>query len=92
MTIRTFVAVAISVAAPTIFLAAPAQAAHDHYVVTPNGECHQVAQGQTGISDPSHGGYHKFHTNVHVPALAYAGALGSGHSEVFVFRDDCVYP
>ena len=32
---------------------------------TPNGKCHQVAKGQTSINNPDHGGYHRFHVNVH---------------------------
>ncbi|MDP1794295.1 MAG: hypothetical protein Q8K63_09185 [Acidimicrobiales bacterium] len=73
-----------------------AQAGHDHYMVTPNGDCHQVAQGQTAISDPTHGGYHQYHDHVHSGATGGSTAspfqLGDGHSVVFVYRDDCVAP
>jgi len=73
-----------------------AWAGHDHYVVTPNGECHQVAGGQTAINDPDHGGYHRFHDNVHRDATGGStGApyeLGDGHSRVVVYRDDCAAP
>jgi hypothetical protein len=45
-----------------------ALAGHDHYVLTPNGKCHQVAAGQTAIDDPGHGGRHRYHANVHIGA------------------------
>lgn len=73
-----------------------AYAAHDHFVVTPNGNCHQVAQGQTAISDPDHGGYHQFHDHVHLGATGGSSAapyeLGDGHSQVVVYKDDCAAP
>ena len=56
--------------------ALPAQAGHDHYIVTPNGACHQVAAGQTSIDDPSHGGYHRFHDNGLKPAGEDSGKDG----------------
>ena len=69
---------------------AAAWAAHDHYVLTPNGKCHQVASGQTGIADPAHGGYHRFHVNVHLGATESDTApdrLGDGRSAVSVYRE-----
>lgn len=65
----------------------PASAAHDHYLVTPNGECHQVARGQTSIDDPEHGGYHQFHVHVHTGAAAPDNeTLGHGHAAVLVYK------
>ena len=66
---------------------APALAAHDHYIVTPNGDCRQVARGQTSIDDPAHGGYHKFHDNVHTGAAAPDNrTLGHGRAAVEVYK------
>ena len=67
--------------------ALPALAGHDHYVVTPNGSCHQVAAGQTAIDDPNHGGYHRFHANVHTGAAAPDNkTLGHGNARVEVYK------
>lgn len=67
--------------ASLVVTAGPAMAAHDHYVTTPNGNCHQVAEGQTGIDDPSNGGYHRYHDNVHKGAAdTVTGVLGHGHA------------
>ncbi|MDP3984570.1 MAG: hypothetical protein Q8Q52_06165 [Acidimicrobiia bacterium] len=69
----------------------PAWAGHDHFIVTPAG-CHQVAQGQTGITDPGHGGYHRYHFNVHLGATESTTSpdnLGDGHSPVQIFKDAC---
>jgi len=52
----------------------PAAAGHDHYMRTPSGKCHQVAQGQTAISESDHGGYHRYHVNVHL-GLAGDGTI-----------------
>lgn len=67
--------------------ATPALAGHDHYVVTPNGRCHQVASGQTSIDDETHGGYHQFHAHVHTGAAAPDNrTLGHGHAAVEVYK------
>jgi hypothetical protein len=69
--------------------ALPASAGHDHYIVTPNGRCHQVASGQTSIDDAAHGGYHKFHVNVHTGAAAPDNeTLGHGNARVKVYKSD----
>ncbi len=85
---RRFVAVAASTAVAVTVFAAPALAGHDHYIVTPNGQCHQVAAGQTAINDSSHGGYHRFHTNVHLGATEddFNKILGHGHAAVEVYK------
>jgi len=86
----------IVVAAGVTLSAGTANAAHDHFIVTPNGDCHQVASGQTAISDPDHGGFHKFHDKVHAGATGGdTGApfeLGDGHSRVLLYKDDCFAP
>ena len=50
--------------------AGAAFAGHAHFVIREDRSgttyCQYVASGQTSISDPSHGGYHRFHENVHV--------------------------
>lgn len=78
------------------FSAGSAYAGHDHFVVTPNGNCHQVARGQTAINDPASGGFHQYHDHVHKGATGGStGApfeLGDGHSRVVVYRDDCYSP
>ena len=73
-------------------MAGPAEAGHPHYVVTPNGRCHQVARGQTAISNPSHGGHHRYHHKVHVGATESTerpDTLGDGRSRVNVYKDSC---
>jgi hypothetical protein len=80
------------VAGSFVIGASPAFAAHDHFVVTPNGECHQVAFGQTAISDPDAGGYHRFHENVHLGATESAtnpNNLGDGHAMTQIYKDAC---
>lgn len=72
-------------------LGGPAMAAHVHYVMTPNGDCHQVASGQTAIADPTHGGYHQFHDHVHLGATGAPGTpgddfLGNGKAAVAVYK------
>ena len=57
-------AVAAMMAASMAF-SASAFAAHEHYLLTPGTCVEDVASGQTSISDKSHGGYHRFHDNVH---------------------------
>ena len=87
---RRTLTIALSAAALTVMLAAPAFAGHDHYIETPNGNCHQVAQGQTSIVDSSHGGYHRFHGNVHLGATDETNRdLGGGHSPVNVYKNAC---
>lgn len=70
----------------------PALAGHVHYVATPNGQCRPVAQGQTAISDPAHGGFHRFHDNVHLGATGPAGTdgddnLGQGNAAAQVYKE-----
>ncbi len=95
MRVRKFVVAAAVVSGVVTFTSGTANAGHDHFIVTPNGNCHQVAQGQTARTDPAHGG-HKFHDHVHLGATGgTSGApfqLGDGHSQVVVFRDDCFAP
>ena len=89
-------AAAAVLAGTTGIASTAAWAGHDHYVVTPSGKCHQVAAGQTAINDPSQGGYHQFHDQVHRDATGGSTAapyeLGDGHSQVVVYRDDCSAP
>lgn len=94
MRTRKLVAAAAMVSGVVTFTAGTASAGHDHFVVTPNEKCHQVAQGQTARTDPDHGG-HKYHHNVHVGATESSIApnnLGDGHSQVAIFRDFCPAP
>ena len=84
---RRSIVIALLAAGVAVSTAVPALAAHDHYVVTPNGDCHQVAQGQTSIADPDHGGYHRFHVNVHIGATgAENRVLGDGNARVDVYK------
>jgi hypothetical protein len=84
---RRRIVVAVLSIVLVVMTAGPALATHDHFVETPNGNCHQVAQGQTSI-DVGHGGYHRFHFNVHLGA-ADGGVLGHGNSGVHVYKDAC---
>lgn len=84
---RRSLVVALLVAGTMVAPAVPALATHDHHVVTPNGKCHQVAQGQTAIADPDHGGYHRFHVNVHLGATGEDNrVLGKGNAGVEVYK------
>ena len=84
---RHILAAAMLAAAIVATSATPALAGHDHYVVTPNGQCHQVASGQTSIDDAAHGGYHQFHVHVHTGAAAPDNrTLGHGHAAVEVYK------
>lgn len=84
---RRILAAAMLAAALVASSAAPALAGHDHYVITPNGQCHQVAAGQTSITDESPGGYHQFHVHVHTGAAAPDNrTLGHGHAAVEVYK------
>lgn len=85
---RRLLAIVASAATVMALTAAPAIAAHDHYIVTPNGQCHQVAAGQTSIGDSDHGGYHRFHVNVHVGASGADGKLGHGNAAARVYKGD----
>lgn len=88
--LRRSIAVAVMAASLLIAMAGPAFAGHDHFVETPNGQCHQVASGQTSIDDEGHGGYHRFHSNVHLGATDETNRdLGKGHSTVNVYKDAC---
>ncbi len=85
--------IATAVAAGGVtFSSGSANADHPgHYVITPNGNCHQVALGQTALSSTS-GGYHQFHTHVHVGATQSTIApdnLGDGHAVVKVYKGLC---
>ena len=85
---RRLITVAASIATVMAMSAAPALAGHDHFIVTPNGHCHQVASGQTAIYDASHGGYHRFHENVHTGAASPDNkTLGHGNSRVEVYKN-----
>lgn len=54
--------------------AAPAAfAAHEHFLVTPGTCVENIGAGQTSIDDPDHGGYHRFHDNVHTGTPGGAG-------------------
>ena len=46
-------------------IAAPASAAHEHYLVTPGRCVEDIASGQTQKGS-GEGGYHQFHQNVHL--------------------------
>ena len=90
MSTRTRIGVAVALSAASVLASARSRrAGHDHYVLTPNGKCHQVAKGQTAISDPEHGGHHRYHANVHVGATESATApdnLGDGRAAVAVYK------
>jgi hypothetical protein len=73
-------------------LSGPALAGHVHYVMTPNGQCHQVASGQTAIADADHGGFHQFHDHVHLGATGNAETagddyLGKGSAAVALYKE-----
>ena len=46
---------------------ATAYAAHSHFVyIEATDTCQYIGEGQTSISDPTAGGYHRIHNNVHL--------------------------
>ena len=91
---RTFRRRALTVAGVALtatMLGGPAMADHVHYVLTPSGNCHAVASGQTSIADPDHGGFHQFHDHVHLGATGATGTagddhLGMGHAAAAVYK------
>ncbi|MDU8946504.1 hypothetical protein [Ovoidimarina sediminis] len=56
----------IIVVCSALAFASAAAAEHSHFVETPGKTVSDVGSGQTSISDASHGGFHKFHENVHI--------------------------
>jgi hypothetical protein len=87
---RRRIVVAVLSMVLVVATAGPAFANHPHFVDTPNGNCHQVAEGQTSIDKDDRGG-HKFHDNVHKGAADHEegslteGYLGHGNSPVRVW-------
>ncbi len=64
---RTLVKAAlITLIASMALVVGSVHAHHDHWLVTPGHVNCDIAKGQTRISDTSHGGYHRFHMNVHI--------------------------
>ena len=61
--LRTLAVVMLLVGA--LAFAGPASAEHDHWLETPGTLIGDIGSGQTAISDSEHGGYHRFHNNVH---------------------------
>lgn len=58
-------------------------AGHSHWLSTPGTYISDIGSGQTSISDGSHGGYHRFHENVHLgtpgtSAFAEGGQVSVG--------------
>jgi hypothetical protein len=76
-------------------LSGPAFAEHAHYLDTQQGTCvEDIARGQTAISDEDHGGYHRFHENVHKgpsgdPATPGEFAFAKESNPVSVNRGTC---
>ena len=50
---------------------------HEHFIVTPNGDRHNVGPA-CGNDEAAHRGWHNFHNNVHVGKPAEADVGGSG--------------
>lgn len=70
--------------------ALPATAAHPHFVyVEAIGICQYVGHGQTSIGDRDHGGYHRFHDNVHMGAPGQNGQGSVVDKEDHEWRYDC---
>lgn len=89
MSSRKLIVGAALVVSAMLGSSAPAFAGHDHYILTPNGKCHRVAAGQTAINDPAHGGYHRYHANVHLGATESSAApdnLGDGRAATAVYK------
>lgn len=51
-----------------VALALPASAEHVHWLRTPGTLVQDIGSGQTSIDETEHGGYHRFHVNVHTGA------------------------
>lgn len=81
------IVVIVLVALLLVGLAPAAVAGHPHWISNPGTCVEDVGKGQTAISDPSHGGYHQFHDNVH---LGVPGAFAFARSgQVSVGKDSC---
>jgi hypothetical protein len=65
-----------------------AHAEHEHWLLTPGTCVQDLGSGQTSIDDPGHGGYHRFHLNVHlgVPGLE---AFANSSNPVSVGKGIC---
>lgn len=87
---RRIVSMVATAAVALGLMATPALAEHEHFINTPGTCVENVARGQTSIDDASHGGYHRFHTNVHLGATDEGNqVLGQGHSRVHVGKGSC---
>ncbi len=75
-------------AAALLLCSGTALAGHSHYVDNPGG-CQQVGAGQTAIDDEAHGGWHRFHFNVHMGATEDDDneRLGNGNSRVRIVTE-----
>ncbi len=88
-----------AVMAAMVALSSPAFAEHAHYLDTQQdterGTCvEDIARGQTAISDKDHGGYHRFHENVHKgssedPAVPGEFAFAKESNPVSVNKGTC---
>ena len=68
-------------------IATPAAANHSHYLATPGTCVEDIAHGQTSKTE-GEGGYHMFHTNVH---LGQPGTVFNGNADhpIAVGRGSC---
>lgn len=57
---------------------------HEHFLVTPGTCVENIAHGQTAISDSEHGGYHRFHYNVHTGVPGNGPLNKAGQAPVIV--------
>jgi len=69
-------------------LTSPAFAEHKHYLQTPTTCVEDIAKGQTAISDTEHGGYHRFHENVHTGTPGEPGGAFSQGGQVEVGKSE----
>lgn len=75
-------------------LTGSAAAGHDHFVVIENPAsgtttCQYIGQGQTDISDPAHGGFHRIHDNVHTGTPGTDGRGTTFDKEANQASHDC---
>ena len=82
-------AVAASLIFVLVVLAAPALAEHEHWLQTPGTCVVNIGRGQTSISDPDHGGYHRFHFNVHTGTPGMSAFENPNNSVSIGKGEDC---
>jgi hypothetical protein len=89
-TLATGALAVMALGATALALGSPgtARAEHAHWLVTPGTCVEDLGSGQTSITDTEHGGYHRFHFNVHL-GVPGAEAFANPNNPVSVGKGSC---